>query len=297
MPKTNARPLQAQSQTDYVISKDGTRIGYRRVGAGPGLVLVQGSMGTAQNFVELAGLLAPDFTVYLPDRRGRGLSPRAYSADHTIQRDVEDIEAVLAATGADRVFGLSSGALIALWAALSLEPIAKVAAFEPMLLLSASSTVDDLARFDRELQRGDLAAAAVTAMLAAQMAPPFVNRVPRSLLRLLTRFGFWIETKRGSAGYAPMTELVPALQYDFADITQASSEIPELAAISCDVLLLGGSKSPRLLNAGVDAVLTVLPGAQHIEIPEVGHGAAWNSDRGGKPGTVAPALRNFFSQT
>jgi pimeloyl-ACP methyl ester carboxylesterase len=294
----NAEPLQAEHQlTDYVVSRDGTRIGYRQVGAGPGLVLVQGSMGTMDNFSELAELLASDFTVYLPDRRGRGLSPQAYRTDHTLQRDVEDLDAVLAATGATRVFGLSSGALIALWAALSSNAITKVAAFEPMLVLNASSTEEALARFDRDLQRGDLASAAVTAMLAAQMAPPFVSRIPRGLLNLMTRLGFWIENRRGSGQYAPMRELVPALQYDFAIISEASSQIPKLAGINCDVLLLGASKSPRLLKSGLDAVLQVLPDAQHIELPEARHGAAWNANRGGKPATVAPPLRDFYSQT
>jgi pimeloyl-ACP methyl ester carboxylesterase len=280
--------------TEYVISSDGTRIGYRRVGAGPGLVLVQGSFGTIANFSELADLLASDFTVYLPDRRGRGLSPRPYSADHTLQRDVEDLEAILAATGAEMVFGLSSGALIALWATLSSTAITKVVAFEPMLLVNTPTTIDDLARFDRDLQREDLAAAAVTAMLASQMAPPVVRRVPYGLLKLITRLGFWIENRRGPRQYAQMRELVPALQYDFAIISQASSQVASLAGISCEVLLLSGSKSPGLLKSGVDAVLKVLPNAQHIELPGVGHGAAWNTNRRGKPQTVARALHDFF---
>ena len=60
---------------DYVLgnvtSRDGTQIGYRQIGSGPGVVLVQGAMGTARNYDELARLLAKDFTVYVPDRRGQ----------------------------------------------------------------------------------------------------------------------------------------------------------------------------------------------------------------------------------
>ena len=61
-----------------VTSLDGTRIGFLRQGSGPGLVLVQGAMGTAYNFNDLAGALSTTFTVYTPDRRGRGISAKAY---------------------------------------------------------------------------------------------------------------------------------------------------------------------------------------------------------------------------
>src|ERR1700722_19602010 len=57
-----------------VISSDGTGIGYRQMGDGPGLILVHGGMQSTQNLTKLARALCHRFTVYLPDRRGRGLS-------------------------------------------------------------------------------------------------------------------------------------------------------------------------------------------------------------------------------
>ena len=59
-----------------VTSRDGTQIGYTQVGHGPGLILVQGALGTAHNYRDLADALSSDFTVYTPDRRGRGMSPK-----------------------------------------------------------------------------------------------------------------------------------------------------------------------------------------------------------------------------
>jgi pimeloyl-ACP methyl ester carboxylesterase len=53
------------------VSADGTSIGYRRMGAGPALVLIQGAMGTSEHFIELGSLLSDSLTVVLPDRRGR----------------------------------------------------------------------------------------------------------------------------------------------------------------------------------------------------------------------------------
>jgi pimeloyl-ACP methyl ester carboxylesterase len=60
--------------TGSVLSKDGTRIGYLRVGQGPAVVLLHGSNESARSHTQLALALADAFTVYLPDRRGRGLS-------------------------------------------------------------------------------------------------------------------------------------------------------------------------------------------------------------------------------
>ena len=67
-------------------SLDGTIIGYRQYGTGPGVVLVNGAMGVAQNYHQLATALADSFTVYSPDRRGRGMSNRKFTSDHTIER-------------------------------------------------------------------------------------------------------------------------------------------------------------------------------------------------------------------
>lgn len=53
-----------------VVSADGTVIGYRQVGSGPGVILLHGSMLAAQDFMKLATALADDFTVTVPDRRG-----------------------------------------------------------------------------------------------------------------------------------------------------------------------------------------------------------------------------------
>src|SRR5437588_9690521 len=118
--------------TGSVTSQHGTAIGYRQYGHGPGIVLEQGGMGSAHNFHQLAVALADTFTVYVPDRRGRGLSG-PFGKDYSIKKDVEDLDALFTKTGAHSLFGLSVGGLIALQAALTLPAIHKVAIFEPGL--------------------------------------------------------------------------------------------------------------------------------------------------------------------
>ena len=133
-----------------LISRDGTKIGYEQSGQGPGVVLVQGALGTTVNYRELAAALSRQFTVFIPDRRGRGMSPRTYNADHSIQRDVEDLDSLLSHCGAHFVFGLSSGAVIALEASRTLPAIRKVALYEPPFQLQGMST-ELIDRFNREV--------------------------------------------------------------------------------------------------------------------------------------------------
>src|SRR5260221_2196951 len=177
--------------------------------------MLQGAMGSAQNFMQLAGMLADAFTVNVPDRRGRGKGPPAYSKNSRIQKDVEDIDALLAKTGAHAVFGLSSGALICLEPALTLPAIHQAAIYEPPLFLSSSEPTAFVSRFGREMARGQVAAALVTAMKGARMGPPLFNVMPRLLLEALTNRGMKSEDKKGRGDELPIKQFTRALQYEF----------------------------------------------------------------------------------
>ncbi len=279
---------------DYVTSKDGTTIGYRQYGRGTTLVLVQGTMGTAHNFTQLAEALADDFTVYVPDRRGRGLSGSS-GKDYNIQKEVEDLSALLAKTGAHYVFGLSSGAIISLQAALTLPAIHKLAIFEPPLFINGAAPTDLIARYEQEMSQGKVAAALITGMKAGQFAPPIFNIMPQWLLESLTNMMMKTEEKKGSGGYAPMRELASTLHNDFQLVNEMSDWLENFNAIHNDVLLLGGSKSPAYLNVALDHLEKVLPHNKRIEFPGLGHAAAWNTDRGGQPEVVAQAIQRFFA--
>jgi pimeloyl-ACP methyl ester carboxylesterase len=132
-------------QTGTVSSRDGTTIGYRRFGTGPGVILLHGGMQSGQSFTKLAAALSGVFTVYLPDRRGRGMSG-PFTDDHGIATEVEDLQALLRATGARNVFGLSAGAVIALQTALSGPEITRLALYEPPLSFDGVSSTRWVAR-------------------------------------------------------------------------------------------------------------------------------------------------------
>ncbi len=296
-----ASAMQKNDTTDVVTSKDGTTIGYRQYGHGPGIVLVQGAMGSVQNYADLAELLSDTFTVYVPDRRGRGLSPLPYSKDYSIQKDVEDLDMLLTKTGAHAVFGLSAGALITLQAALTLPAIHRAIIFEPPLFLDESNAPTGLVtRYSREIAQSKVAAALITGMKAAQMGPPVFNLIPRWLLEMMTNRIIKIEDEQGSGDYLSMRELASALQYDFEVVVEMIGKQESLRTIRAEVLLLGGSESPTYLKAALGALEQVLPQARRIELPGLSHGSPWNFDKqrnpAGKPEPVAQELRRFFAE-
>lgn len=167
--------------TGSVISRDGTMVGYRQVGHGARLIAVHGGGQAAQNLMGLATALADSFTVYVPDRRGRGRSGPPGN-EYGLTAECEDLAALLDQTGAHYVFGLSSGAIICLHAALTLPAIHKVAVYEPPLSIDHSTPTQWVARYERELAEGKLGAAILTAVRGTQTAPPLLRLLPRFVL-------------------------------------------------------------------------------------------------------------------
>ena len=277
-----------------VTSQDGTTISYRQLGYGPGVVLLHGAMESAQSHMQLAEALADTFTVYVPDRRGRGLSG-PYGKDYSIQEDVEDMDALLTKTGAHNVFGVSSGAIIWLQAALTLPAIHKAAIFEPPLSINGSASTAFLTRYDKEMAQGKVASALVTGMKGAQMGPPIFNVIPRWLLDLLTNIAMKSEDKKAKSDDVTMRMLAPTLHYDFQLVIETKGALESFKAIRAEVLLLGGGKSPAYLKVALDVLEKVFPHAKRIEFPGLNHGASGNTDRGGQPERVAQELRRFFA--
>src|SRR5256886_15928987 len=122
-----------------VISKDGTPIAFDLSRQGPALILVAGAITTRADWPRtLAARLAPHFSVFAYDRRGRGES--GDSAPYAVEREVEDIDALITEAGGSAfVFGHSSGAALALEAARLLPTkITKLAVYEPPFIIDDS---------------------------------------------------------------------------------------------------------------------------------------------------------------
>ena len=122
-------------------SKDGTRIGYDKVGSGPLLIIIAGATqfrAFDPNLAALGNLLAPSITVITYDRRGRGESTD--TLPYAPEREIEDIAALIEAGGGRAsLLGYSSGAVVALEAAAAGLPIDKVIMYEPPFVLPGSN--------------------------------------------------------------------------------------------------------------------------------------------------------------
>ncbi len=134
-------------------SADGTRIAYRAAGAGDPILLVHGSATTSADWILVRSLLRDRFTVVTMDRRGRGQS--GDGSHYSIDREGEDVLAVLEAVGAELLVGHSYGAMCSVRAAAKADSLRGLVLYEPPIGADdrALEALDDL------IARGDLALA------------------------------------------------------------------------------------------------------------------------------------------
>jgi pimeloyl-ACP methyl ester carboxylesterase len=286
-----AKTIPPQYTTGFITSKDGTIIGYRKLGYAPeGVILVHGGMMASQNFMKLANALASDFTVYVPDRRGRGLSGPA-GDNYNLGKECEDIEVLAEKTEVKNIFGLSSGAIVCLQTALKLSPNHKVALYEPPLAVGGFAPNAWVIQFDKEIGLGKLAAAMVT-VIKGTMSSPIMSKLPRFLLERLFNIAIKEDDMKIKGDDVPLRTLIPTMHYDAQLVTETKGQLENYKAINTEVLLLGGSKSASYLKSALNSLNNILLHVKRIEFPGLDHLAA---DNNGKPERVAAELRRFFA--
>lgn len=247
----------------YVTSKDGTRIAYDKSGNGPALILVAGAFSYRKfpGQVQLAERLAERFTVYNYDRRGRGDSEDRPVYDQA--REIEDLEALIEeAGGSAYVWGLSSGAVLALQAAASGAKIAKLALHEPPFIVDPADRKPpaDFVRRVRELISGNRRAEAIKYFMTQGMgAPSFVV----GLMRLMP--GVW----------SKLMAVAHTLPYDAALLDGYIDGKPlpaeRWSAVSMPTLVMEGTESPASLRRAAQALAAALPGAKLASRKGLGH--------------------------
>ncbi len=273
-----------------VTSADGTTIGYRQLGSGPGVIVWHGGMRASQDYMRLAQALADKFTVYVADRRGRGMSG-THGDNYSIAKECQDIEALLATSGVQFVFGHSSGGLASLQAALTLPSIRKLAVYEPPLSLNGSAPTAWLPRYEREIAQGRLASALVTVFKGMEMSRA-LSLMPRWLL--LPFHGIMLRQEKPPLDPhdVAISALIPTQGYDIRLVKEMDGRLNSFAAMHAEVLLLGGAKSPTYLSKTLDALAQTLPHAEQIKYPGLNHDGPIDGD----PERVADDLRAFFGQ-
>jgi pimeloyl-ACP methyl ester carboxylesterase len=272
---------QATTSDGTVTSKDGTVLSYQRSGRGPAVILVDGALCSREfgPMPKLAPLLAPHFTVYVYDRRGRGRS--GDTPPYSREREVEDIAALIeVAGGSASVVGLSSGGALALEAAASGLRIDKVVAYEPPYVGGSAGNggaaggaggVDHQRRLESLIAAGDRAGAVKYFMrrMVGVPAPVVV------MMQVMP----WVWRK--------MKAVAHTLPYDAAVMTGFEVPAARLASVRMPTLALhGGKTDPRLARAA-RAVADAVPGAQHRVLPGQTHNVSLQA--------LTPAVVEFLT--
>jgi pimeloyl-ACP methyl ester carboxylesterase len=254
--------------TEFAVSKDGTRIAYESTGSGPALVLVDGALcyrafGPA---ADVAKALADRYTVYWYDRRGRGES--SDTLPYTPAREVEDLAAVIAATGeVPFVMGQSSGGALALEAAAAGVPMRRVASYEAPYI---GSTEDYLGR-QRELIAAGDRRGAVNYFMTTMVGGPFFMPL---MMRLMPK----VATKLHAVAHT--------LPYDTELMDGFTVPADRLAAITVPTLVMGGSKGKPNMQKAVKDVAGAIPDAKLVILDGQTHQVS--------PAALAPAMTEFF---
>jgi pimeloyl-ACP methyl ester carboxylesterase len=261
-----------------VTSKDGTPIAFDRVGQGPALILVDGAMcyRAAGPMPKLAPLLAPHFTVYAYDRRGRGDS--GDTPPYALEREVEDLEALIdEAGGSAFLYGASSGAVLSLEAANALgSKVRKLVLYEAPLIVDGSRPPVPEGYPDR---------------LRELVAAGHRGEAVKSFMRTVGMPGFLVALMPFFPGWSKLTAIAHTIAYDFSFMQelQRGRALPagRWARVSVPTLVAVGGKSPAWMHAGNKALADLLPGVQRRTLPGQTHML--------KAQAIAPVLREFFA--
>jgi pimeloyl-ACP methyl ester carboxylesterase len=264
-------------------SLDGTTIAYDREGDGDPLVLVPGAFSYRRypGQVKLAGLLAARFTVYSYDRRGRGDS--GDSKPYSVEREIEDLAAVINASGGHaHVWGLSSGAVLALEAAAAGLPIGRLAVHEPPLVVDPGDRqppADQLQQVTALIDAGQRGAAVRYFMVDGMGAPAFVP----TMLRLMPK------------AWKALTAVAHTLPYDAAIMAGYMEGRPlqagqwESVTMPTLVMCGAGKETPAFFVHAAQAVAAALPDARLVQRRGLGHTKALNAP------VIAATLTEFLT--
>lgn len=213
---------------DRVISKDGTSIAFERQGSGPAVILVGGGLVDRSENAPLSAELARSFTTYNYDRRGR--SESSDTQPYALEREIEDIAALIAeAGGSAHLYGVSSGGALVLEAA------------------AAGVAADRLAVYEVPYQTDEVFQKAwrtyveeLTAALAAGQRSEAVEL----FMRMVGTSDEIIEGAKASEHWAGAVALAHTLAYDAACIGDGPPPGERLATIKQPTLVVTGDVAP-----------------------------------------------------
>lgn len=248
-------------ETETVTSKDGTTIAFERHGEGPVILVVDGAMcyrefGPARPFASAIS----GYTVVCYDRRGRGAS--GDTQPYAPQREIEDLLAVIEATGADYLLGFSSGAGLAYETAAAGAPVKKVLGYEAPYVAENDpkhQAADHLAHLnglladDSDKGRGKALDYFMTTMVGGPAFMPIMMRLMGKVFRQLKA-------------------VAHTLPYD-TQVMNSTFTVPRerLSKIAVPTLIAYGGKAKPNMVAAQEALHATIPNSELKMLPGQTH--------------------------
>lgn len=257
-----------------VTSADGTAIDYDAYGWGPTVILIGGASQHRAIDPRTTGiakqLAAEGFTAVDYDRRGRDRS--GDTPPWSLDREVEDVAALIEATGASAaLYASSSGAGIALAAVTSGVKVSALALYEPPYF-AGSDGREHIATLQRMLNEGQLDEATRYNMTA-------IIGLPREAVDQMAQAPWW----------PGLVAVAPTLVYDHQtshDIEADPDWRTRWASVTVPTVVYSGDQTFPGLPEAADAVATALPNAQRRVLAGQDHGPA--------PEAIVPELARFL---
>ena len=256
---------------ETVISKDGTTIAFDRIGEGPAVALVSGGSVDRTSLAPLAQELASDLTVLNYDRRGRG--PSGDTPPYAIDREIEDIEAVVEAAGGEAaIFGSSSGAVLAMFAAEAGLGIGKLAMWEPPYIPEGfpkppEDQVEQYETMVAEGRRGD----AVEFFMARVVGMP----------------AEFVAGARTQPWWGATEALAHTLAYDARIMGDYEIPVDRAANVKVPSLVVAGGADVPFMRETAQALADALPDGQVRFLDGQGHDVDMT--------VLAPVLKEFLA--
>lgn len=229
-------------------------------------MILHGAGISGREYTRLAQRLGARFMVHVYNRRGRS-GTAALTGEETPATDIDDLRAVLDATGSTRVFGHSGGAFVAMQAALELS-LSHVAVYDPAVAISGCDFPREfLGPFEAALADGDPARA--MALMGADInRDDLAARLPLRAQVMMSKA--FLKTPIG----ARMGVLMPTIAPELHRILDAEAPASAYSSITAAALIARGARSARYYGPICDALAAAIPGARHIVIPKAAHNAA-----------------------
>jgi pimeloyl-ACP methyl ester carboxylesterase len=224
-----------------------------------------------QRTTKLAAILAERFAVIHYDRRGRGESTD--TRPYAVEREVEDIGALIAENGGSSyLFGMSSGAMLAMEAAASGLSISKLAIYEVPFTGADTRAVQASESYTRQLssllgegRRGD----------AVELAMAYFGTPPQAIAGM-----------KGSPAWPLFESIAPTLAYDNAIMGNGTAPLTRLGLVKVPTLVIDGGASPEFMHAAAKETAAAIPGARRTTLDGQTHAYA--------PEVLGPVLVEFF---